>query len=203
MAIVFDLDGVLVDSGAVVERNWRRWAQAVGVDEAAVLAAIHGRPSRAVVEEFVAPQDVEQAVRLVDDWEVEHSAGLHAFPGALACVAFARAAGPWAVVTSGSRRLATARLAAAGIAAPPVLVTADDVAHGKPDPEPYARAADRLGVAPAAATAIEDAPAGVGSARAAGMHVIAVTTTHAAEELAAADLVCDSMASVERALRAR
>lgn len=201
-AILFDLDGVLVDSLRVVERAWRRWAREQDLSAEDVLAVVHGRTAREVIGMLAPHLDAaEQALR-VGGYEGEHRGELAALPGAHECVGFARQ-GRWAVVTSGGRTLATARLAAAGLPAPEILVTAEDVTFGKPDPEPYRRAAAALGVPAAECVVIEDAPMGVLAAKRAGMTVLAVTTTHAAAALGQADLVFPSMRDVTGWLRAR
>jgi sugar-phosphatase len=194
-AILFDLDGVLVDSLRVVERAWRRWAREQGLPAADVLAVVHGRTAREVIGLFTPHLDAaEQALR-VGGYETQHRGELAALPGARECVGIA-CRGRWAVVTSGTRALATTRLAAVGLPVPAILVTADDVTCGKPDPEPYRRAATALGVPEAECVVVEDAPMGVLAAKRAGMTVLAVTTTHAAAALGDADLVFPGMADV-------
>jgi mannitol-1-/sugar-/sorbitol-6-phosphatase len=194
-AILFDLDGVLVDSLRVVERAWRRWALERDLPGADVLAVVHGRTAREVVALLAPHLDAAEQALLVGGYETEHRGELTLLPGARECVAIA-SAGPWAVVTSGTRELATARLAAVGLPAPKTLITADDVTFGKPDPEPYRRAAAALGVPGAECVVVEDAPMGVRAAKLAGMTVLAVTTTHAAAALGQADLVFPGMADV-------
>lgn len=192
-AVVFDLDGVLADSAAVVEATWRRWAgeERVPIDE--VLAVCHGRPARDVVAMFRPDGDVAEHEARLTAYEVAGSTGLRPVPGAHECVALARR-WAWAIATSGGRELATSRLEAVGVAPPPpVLVTADDVTRGKPDPEPYLRAAEGLALPPAACVVVEDAPAGIAAARAAGMCVVAVATTHTPDALAEADVVVEGM----------
>ena len=132
--------------------------------------------------------DLFAAVELLEGYEIADAASVHAFPAAAALLGELPPES-WAVVTSGTRALATSRLAAAGLPLPEVLVTADDVRAGKPDPEGYLEAARRLGRPPEDCVVIEDAPAGVQAALAAGMRVIGLTTTHAAAELQAATLV--------------
>ena len=200
-AVVFDLDGVLVDSTAVVERAWRRWAAERNLAPEEVLAVAHGRPAREVVQAFAPHLDVEHESERLDAWEIAESAELVALPGAHECVALAQR-GRWAVVTSGGRELATDRLAAVGLPQPPVLVTADDVALGKPHHEPYTRARDALGVSGAQCVVVEDAPAGITAAKRAGMTVLGVTTTHPETALHEADLLFDSMRDVWQYLRA-
>lgn len=186
-AILFDCDGVLVDSGANVERAWRWWAAERGFDGDAIVAAAHGRRTEDTMRELGLP-DVAAEAALLDGYEIADAASVRAFPQAAALLP-GLPAGSWAVVTSGTLALATSRLTAAGLPLPAVLVTADDVAAGKPDPEGYLEAARRLGRPPADCVVVEDAPAGVQAALAAGMRVVGLTTTHAAAELQAATLV--------------
>src|SRR5262249_55061757 len=134
-ATLFDLDGVLVDSQLAVERAWRRWAAEEGVPVDNVLAVVHGRPSRDGVRSFAPAVDVDEHVLRLGGYESDEAHTLAAVPGADACVEVARR-GAWAIVTSGRHELATARLRTVGLPVPPVLVTADDVTRGKPDPEP-------------------------------------------------------------------
>jgi sugar-phosphatase len=199
-AVLFDLDGVLVDSARVVERVWRRWAaeQAVPVEE--LLAVIHGRPGRDVVRMLAPHLDVEEQARAIGEWEAAEHEDLAEIPDARVCVAVAQE-GPWAVVTSGGRKLAGVRLQTVGIPIPRVMITADDITFGKPHPEPYERAARALGVPASVCVVVEDAPAGIAAAKAAGMTVLAVATTHHASDLAEADEVFGSMREVAERLR--
>jgi sugar-phosphatase len=199
MAIVFDLDGVLVDSTEAVERAWTRWASERGIPPEELLPVIHGRPSREVIAEYAPALDPEAEARKLDSMEQVTTSP--AIDGAAECVELAQQ-GAWAIVTSGDSR-APGRLRAAGLPVPEVLVTADDVKRGKPDPEPYARAAEALGVDPAECVVVEDAPAGIAAAKAAGMTVIAVTTTYPADALDDADVVVGSMREVLPELASR
>ena len=194
-AVIFDLDGVLVDSTAVVERTWRRWAEAHGFDFEAVMRVAHGRPARDTVR-LVAPHlDGEaEASRLAAE-EAHETNGLLRIEGAVQLVD-SLPKGRWAVATSGTREIATTRLTFAGLIMPAVLVTADDVERGKPDPQAYALAAERLGVPPESCIVIEDAPAGIQGARAAGMPVIAVATTYPREALREADAVVERLSDI-------
>jgi len=194
-ALIFDLDGVLVDSTAVVERAWRWWADEQGLAVDDVLAIAHGRLTRDVVRALTPHLDSDEQARRLDAWETEQSGSLTPIPGAAECL-MAAGRGAWAIVTSGGRELATARLLAAGLPLPRVLVTADDVEYGKPSPEPYQRASHRLGVPPASCLVVEDAPAGITAAKGAGMTVLAVSTTHPASALQEADHIFDSMYEV-------
>jgi sugar-phosphatase len=199
-AVIFDLDGVLVDSTAVVERAWKRWASEQGIAfEEAMLPRLHGRPGREVVREFAPHLDPEVEEAVLDAYETSDPADLRVMPGALQCVAIA-AERPWAIVTSGGFELATGRMRAVGIPTPPVLVTASDIVNGKPHPEPYLKAAAQLGVAPEDCVVVEDAPAGIDAARAAGMRVLALATTHAPALLQAADEIFATTAELSRHL---
>jgi sugar-phosphatase len=199
-AVLFDLDGVLVDSVRVVERAWRRWAreQHLGAEE--VLAAVHGRRAQDVIGMFAPHLDLAQQVLRITRYEAQDGSGLAVMPGARECVSVASLS-RWAVVTSGGRELAARRLAAVGLPGPDVLVTGDDVARGKPDPEPYQLAARALAVPPAECVVVEDAPAGVLAGQRAGMTVLAVATTHQAAALAHADQVFPTMHDITRYLR--
>jgi sugar-phosphatase len=183
-AVLSDLDGVLVDSGAAVERVWREWAVSRSLDPDLVVRTSHGVPAAQVIER-VAPwlnpgAEGERVDRL-------HAAtGGVAVPGAAALLALVA---PLAVVTSCSAPLAAARFSAAGLAAPAVLITSELTERGKPFPDPYVAAAAALGVSPRDCLVVEDAPAGVEAGLAAGAEVWAVATTHSAAELSAASLV--------------
>jgi len=194
--VLFDLDGVLVDSEAVNTRHWRRWAVARGVDVDAVLAVMQGRRTVDVIR-LMAPHlpPEEEAARLASaaSFDVE---GLVAMEGAGALLQ-SLPGSCWAVVTSGVRDTALTRLRHAGLPVPAILITADDVAQGKPHPEPYLRAAALLGVPPARCVVIEDAPAGLDAARAAGMPVVGVATTHRRDALVHAEAVAGSLLDIE------
>ncbi|WP_222193127.1 HAD-IA family hydrolase [Modestobacter italicus] len=174
--LLFDNDGVLVDSEPAVVRAWTRWAVDSGLDPDEVTAAVPGRRAADTVALFAKPEDVEGAVALVTRYELEDVAGTLAIPGVLDLVAQLDAV-PWAVVTSGVRELATARLRAAGVPVPPVVVTAEDVAAGKPHPEPYLTGAARLGLDPGAMIVLEDSPSGVRAGLAAGATVLGIGRT--------------------------
>ncbi|PRX92277.1 sugar-phosphatase [Allonocardiopsis opalescens] len=193
-AVLFDMDGTLVDSTAVTVECWTRWAAEYGVgrEEFARVHA-HGRPSAEIIADLLPAGEVAAANRRIEELEVAAAEGVRVLPGTRELLA-ALPARRWAVVTSCTAPLAEARLAAAGIE-PPELVTADDVARGKPDPEPFALGARRLGAEPGRCVAVEDAPAGLASARAAGMVAIAVATSHSPEALTA-DVVVTDLRSV-------
>ena len=192
-AILCDLDGVLVDSGDAVEAVWREWASGHGLDAEAVAHASHGVPTREVIAS-VAPDlnAAEEAERL----EAVHAAtGGDALPGAAELLS-AAPPGAIAVVTSCGAPLAAARLRAAGLPEPAILVTSDAVRRGKPNPDAYLVAAQALGADPKECVVIEDAPAGVRAGRSAGMTVWAVTTTHTPDELAAADRIAPDLTAL-------
>jgi HAD superfamily hydrolase (TIGR01509 family) len=178
-AVLFDMDGTLVDSTAVVERQWARWAARRSVSLAAVLAVSHGRPTLETLS-LVAPQWATAAeAAAVEATEAEDDDGLVAVAGARE-LASALPAARWGVVTSAGRALALARLSAAGLPLPTVLVTADDVSPGKPDPAGYLEAARRLSARPERCLIFEDAPVGVRAGLDAGAMVIGLRTTFAA-----------------------
>ncbi|HTY71609.1 MAG TPA: HAD-IA family hydrolase [Actinomycetes bacterium] len=165
-AVLLDCDGVLVDSDASVTRTWTRWATRYGLDPAEVVPGVHGRPAAETVAAWLPPSRCEQALRLIVAMEREDADSVTALPGARE-ILDSLGAGCWAVVTSGESVLARSRIRAADLRVPDVLVTADDVVRGKPDPQPYLLAAERLGVPPTSCVVVEDAPAGVAAARAA------------------------------------
>lgn len=198
-AVIFDNDGTLVDSTGSVRRSWVRWAEEHGVDPRRLLG-FHGVPAASIIAAVAPEFDPVAAQARIDELEVADVEGVVALPGVQdALTALAVAEGEpalHAIATSAHRELAEVRLGAAGVAVPDAFVTVDDVERGKPDPEPFLLAAERLGADPAECLVCEDAPSGVTAARAAGCAVLAVTTTTAPEELADADLVVDSLADV-------
>ena len=198
-AVLSDMDGTLIDSMAAARRAWAAWGRRRGIDGVAHQQANQGRPAREVIAMVVHdPGLVEEDTAFVRDAEIADVASVVAFPGAAAVLALPRAA----VVTSCERPLALARLRAAGLAVPEVLVTADQIDRGKPAPDAYLLAAERLGVDPAECVVLEDAPAGVTAGRAAGMSVWAVATTHDAADLGGADRVAGGLTELLPALRA-
>jgi mannitol-1-/sugar-/sorbitol-6-phosphatase len=184
-AILSDLDGVLVDSHASIMRAWRWWGALHGVEAQAIEGVQHGRPSGEVIAALAPQLDAGAESLAIDLRQARDTDGVVALPGAHELFADGD---PVAVVTSCTVPLATARLRAAGLPVPDVLVTPERLSRGKPDPEGYLLAASALGVTPAECIVLEDAPAGVDAGRAAGMHVVGITTTHAAGELDAHQL---------------
>src|SRR5277367_4197000 len=159
-AILFDLDGVLVDSTKAVDREWREWAARKGVDGDAIMAIAHGVRSLEVIRRVAPHLDADAEAAAIENHEAFDQRGVTVMPGALELVQ-SIPEGRWGVVTSGSRLLASTRLPFCGLPIPKVLVTSDDVVHGKPNPEPYLKGAEWLGFAPAECLVIEDAPAGI------------------------------------------
>jgi len=187
-AVLFDLDGVLADSTRVVDEVWRAWATERGLDGDEIMRVAHGRPAKEVVTHFAPDLSVDDEVALLEEREAADTSGLVAIAGAQDLLE-SLPAGSWAVVTSGTRPLATRRFEGLGLPLPEVLVTADDVTAGKPHPEAYFSAARRVGAEPVDCVVIEDAPAGIEAGRAAGMAVIGVTTTYHPSDLAGADAI--------------
>jgi mannitol-1-/sugar-/sorbitol-6-phosphatase len=192
-AVLFDLDGTLIDSTEAVLRSWLTWADERGVDPAR-LQGFHGVQARQIVRALVAEHEIGPASARIDELELLDVQGIVPLPGAARALA-ALPAGRSAVVTSCTARLAAVRLGAAALPVPQVLVTADDVAAGKPDPEPFLVGAERLAADPARCLVFEDAPSGLAAGRAAGSTTLAVLTTTAAEQLDA-DAVVRSLADV-------
>lgn len=181
--VLFDSDGVLVDSDACVEQAWGAWAQQHGLDPALVLAEVHGHPARQTVAKLIAPQRRTEALALIDRLELEAAGSVRPLPGAAALLG-SLPRDRFAVVTSGNGVLARARLQAADLPTPVHLVTADDVARGKPDADPYVAGARALGIPPACCIVFEDAPVGIRSARAAGAGaVVGVGRSTAGEDV--------------------
>jgi mannitol-1-/sugar-/sorbitol-6-phosphatase len=181
--VLFDLDSTLVDSLPSLIRSWSRWAEEYSLTVEQVRSAIgHGLTAAAIVTRLLPPEQRAAGLARIDVLETSDVADVTALPGAHALLS-ALPTHRWAIVTSGNRLVAKARLAAAGLPEPAVLVTADDVRRGKPDPEPYLLGAQRTGVDPSRCLVVEDAPAGLAAARAAGMPAVGVTTTHAAADL--------------------
>ena len=195
-AILFDLDGVLCDSTRAVDREWREWAARKGVDGDAIMAIAHGVRTVEVIRRVAPHLDAEAEAAAIESHEAIDHRGVVVMPGAIDLVK-SIPDGRWGVVTSGTRPLATNRLQYCGLPVPDVLVTSDDVTNGKPHPEPYLKGAEGLGLLPAECLVIEDAPAGIQSARAGGMKVIGLASTYGAEKLAEADAVVQKLERIQ------
>lgn len=198
---LFDLDGTLVDSLPVVERAWSNWAKNRDLDPAVVLDFIHGKQAITSLRHFM-PGESEEAIQqqfsLLEKVEAEDTDGISALPGAVQLLERLEALSmPWAIVTSGSVPVARARHAAGELATPEIFITAELVARGKPNPDPYLLGAQRLGLKPEECVVVEDAPAGVLSGLAAGCQVIAVNAPDDTPKLDQVDLVLKSLAVLQ------
>lgn len=189
-AILFDIDGTLVDSTPAVERTWRTWADSRGMDAEAILAVCHGRRTQDTLADLLPPDEHAGAIAELEGLELDDLDEVVALPAAYDLLR-SLPSDRWAAVTSGSGRLMRARLAAADLPVPDVLVAAEDVTAGKPDPQGYLTAAAALGADICRCLVVEDAPAGLAAGRAAGAHTLAVTTSHPAGELVADAIVTD------------
>jgi sugar-phosphatase len=185
-AILFDLDGVLVDSRCCVERTWHRWAVQHRLDPDRVMEVAHGRRTVETIKVVAPHLDANAEARALEISEATTTDGVFEITGARALLS-RLPAGSWAIVTSGIRAVATLRVRHTHLPMPKVLVCADEIQRGKPDPEGYLIAADRLGHAADGCVVIEDTPPGLEAARAAGMRAIGVSGTYPTEALAIAD----------------
>ena len=194
-AILFDLDGVLIDSIAASERIWRRWGDRHGVDRTRLDATIHNGSAFDSVTVLAPGLDAAAEAHALEAEQAADTEGVVPLPGATELLD-ALPSRRWAIVTGGTVPLAQARIAAAGLPRPEALLTFDHVEHGKPAPDGYLAAADRLGVAPADCLVVENAPAGVAAGRTAGATVLALLTTHGRDELAEAQLAAPNLGAV-------
>jgi sugar-phosphatase len=197
-AILFDLDGVLLDSTRVVAQQYTIWAQEHGLDAAQVLKASHGVRTIEVIRRFAPHLDAEAETRKIEAREVA-ATDVTAMPGALELLG-SIPEDRWCVVTSGGRHLATTRMRRFGVPIPKILVTADDVKCGKPDPEPYRKGAELLLMNPAECVVLEDAPAGIRAAHAAGMKVISLPSTYPVADLKEADAIVSGLPNIKVSL---
>ena len=172
-ALLLDMDGTLVHSTTEVETVWRLWCQSHRLDPEPVLAMCHGVRSREVIRALAPQLDLAREVALLDELEIQHAGVAEPIAGARTLLG-ALSPARWALVTSASQRVARHRLASAGLPLPRLLIGAEDVVRGKPDPEPYLLAARQLGLAPADCLVFEDAPAGIRSALQAGCQVVQI-----------------------------
>ncbi len=198
---LFDLDGTLVDSLPAVERAWSNWAKSRDLDPEEVLGFIHGKQAITSIRHFM-PGESEEAIQeqflLLEKTEAEDTVGISALPGAVELLhRLNELSVPWAIVTSGSVPVAHARHAAGELARPEIFITAEQVARGKPNPDPYLLGAEKLGLKPEECVVVEDAPAGILSGLAAGCMVIAVNAPDDAPGLDKVDLVLQSLAALQ------
>lgn len=195
--VLFDLDGVLIDSTPAVTRVWRRWALEHGLDPKQVIAHVHGRPSLATIQKYLPDADHAAENREIERREMQDSDGIIPLPGARELL-LQLPAKRWTIATSCTRPLAEVRLRAAGLPVPERIVTSTDVARGKPNPEPFLKAAAKLGFAPCECVVVEDVPAGIRAGREAGARVVAFRTTVDEAELrgAGADFVLNNCTDI-------
>jgi len=198
LGVLFDLDGVLIDSNPAVDRVWSGWAIEHGFDPDEVIRKAHGRPSMTTIREYLSEDVAEKENREVERRETADLDGIVPMPGAMELLR-AIPVERWAIVTSGTYPLATSRIRVAGLPTPKNLVTSSDIQRGKPDPEPYLKGAAKLGVAARECVVLEDAGAGIRAGKAAGARVIGVRSPTASDEelmAAGADWMVDNCADV-------
>lgn len=183
--MLFDMDGVLLDSTHAVARVWHQWAIEHGFDPEEVVRAAHGRPSISTIRDYLPGSDYEAENREVERRELADLEGVIPWPGAIELLR-SLPLERWAIVTSCTRSLAEVRLRAGGLPRPKIFITSNDIAHGKPAPDAYVKGAEMLGITPAEIIVVEDVPAGVRSGKAAGCRVIALRTTMPEADLQAA-----------------
>ena len=195
-AILFDLDGTLVESTSFIERLWQDWGMQHGVAPKRMSEVMHGRRAGEIIHILAPHLPLKEEVYAMETTEISRMDGMKAYAGAPELL---NSLSPrqWAIVTSGSRRVASARLNYAKLPIPEVLITADDVRQGKPAPDAFLLAAHRLHVQPADCVVVEDAPAGVQAGKAAGMKVVGIMSTLARERLAPADVVIQQLADMK------
>jgi sugar-phosphatase len=192
--VLFDVDGVLLDTGSLFARVWSDWAVSRQLEPACVLPQTYGRRTLDILRTVAPGLDPAHESRELDRLVTAEIDRVTAMAGARDLLSSLRL--PWAVVTSGTRWFVEGCLRAAGLPVPEVAVYSEDVVHGKPAPEPYLTAAHRLGEPPRRCVVIEDSPHGIAAAKAAGCTVIAVMTTHAAADLVGADAMRPTLADV-------
>ena len=196
IAVIFDLDGVLIDSDAAIEQRWRQWAEEHDIPFEDVEAVYHGRPMVEVIEEVAPDLDPETEIDRMRDVMTAAPDYIRAFDGVKEMLD-GLPPERWAIATSARRRTATNRLDHVGLPTPNVFITADDVTRGKPAPDAYELAAERLQVDPSDCIVFEDAASGVEAARRASTRVVGVATSTDAEALSDADAVVPSLSVVD------
>lgn len=190
-AILFDMDGTIVDSSIPILRCWGAWSDRHGLDVHEVLHVAHGRRSGDTIRRLFADREEAFAAAetaWLDDCEVREAHGTLPLAG-IREVMDALPASRWGIVTSAAREVCHRRLVAAGLPTPGVIVSGEDVTWGKPAPDGYRLGAERLGVAPADCLACEDTPAGIAAGRGAGMRLVGMVTTHAADVLGGCEVL--------------
>jgi sugar-phosphatase len=195
-AFLFDLDGVLLDSTECIRNTWKIWGQQHGVPLEKIMRVAHGRRAVETIR-LVAPHlNAEEEVKPLSEWEAVTTDGIYVIEGALPLVSALPLDG-WAIVTSGTQGIAINRLKATGIPIPNIMITADDVVNGKPDPEPYLAAAKRMQISAEKCIVIEDSPAGIEAAHMAGMRAVAVAFTHPRQDLDKANAIAEKISDIQ------
>jgi sugar-phosphatase len=196
-ALLFDMDGVLIDSTPAVARVWHQWAVEHGFNPEEVIRSAHGRPSIATIRQFLPDANHEAENHEVERREIEDLEGIVTLPGAQRLLT-SLPRDRWTIVTSATRALAEVRLRVADLPLPERWISADDITHGKPDPEPYLKAASVLGFAPSDCVVVEDVPSGIRSGKSANARVIALRSTDGDENLraAGADWILDDCSKI-------
>ncbi len=197
--MLFDMDGVLISSLGSAVRCWRHWASHYDIPDAKNFELPHGVPARDIIRMLRPDVDAAEALRVIEDLEIEDVHDLKVLPG-VADLLNSLPPERWTIVTSCTQRLLVARLRAAGLPEPPNIISADHVTRGKPDPEPYRRGADLLGFAPEDCIVVEDAPSGVAAGAAAGCRVLGVLSSTPADELQGATWIAESLNGVTATL---
>ena len=194
--ILFDMDGVLISSIGSVVRCWRRWAEIYGIPNASSYEVPHGMRAIDIVKSLRPDIDPEEGLKVIEDMEILDTEDMTVLPGVRELMA-SLPPERWVIVTSATKRLLLGRLEAAGLPVPSRFISGDMVERGKPDPEPYRRGAELLGLKPEDCLVVEDAPSGVGAGIAAGCRVLAVLGTHSVEQLHAATWVAGSLVGLQ------
>ncbi len=195
-AILFDLDGTLIDSATRVQRLWVEWSKRRGIDTELLLEIMHGRPAAETIRLAAPHLSVQDEFQALEAEEIADMEGVSPYPSAKELLG-QLSTRQWAIVTSGTRRVAEARMRHVGLPKPEVFITVDDVKDGKPAPEGYLLAASRLQVKPSECVVIEDAPAGIQAGKSAGMKVVAISSTLSQEALSYADVVVNRLADIK------
>ena len=195
-AILFDLDGTLVDSAFRVQRLWLEWGKRHGIDPQSIMEVMHGRRAGETIS-IVAPHlSVQDELGILENDEISDMEGVRPYASAQTLLS-KLSPNQWAIVTSGTLRVASARLKHVGLPIPEVFITAEDVHAGKPTPDGYLLAARRLNVKPSDCVVVEDAPAGIQAGKAAGMRVIAIASSISKKALSQADVIIQQLADIE------
>jgi sugar-phosphatase len=195
-AILFDLDGTLVNSAVRVQRLWEKWGRKHGIAPEYLMEVMHGRRADETIR-IVAPHlSVQDEFRALEAEEIADMEGVRPYPNAGDLLG-KLSPRQWAIVTSGTRRVAGARMKHVGLPMPEIFITADDVKSGKPAPDGYLLAATRLNIKPSECVVIEDAPAGIQAGKSAGMRVIAVASTLTSNVLSQADIAVRHLSEIK------